>query len=119
MSEDVDLLLTLADAVQGEIDDVVLLGMGGSSLAPEVMRQTFGGERFHVLDTTHPAAIRAVQAKLDLERTLFVSASKSGGTLETRSHTDYFWELAPRGAQWGAMTRPGSGTERLRAGGGA
>ena len=47
---------------------------------------------FHVLDTTHPAAIRALEAQLDLERTLFVSASKSGSTLETRSHTDYFWE---------------------------
>ena len=65
--------------VEGAIDDVVLLGMGGSSLAPEVLRQSFGGERFHVLDTTHPAAIRALQAKLDLERTLFISASKSGG----------------------------------------
>jgi hypothetical protein len=111
--EDVDLALTLADAVEGTVDDVVLLGMGGSSLAPEVLRQSFGGERFHVLDTTHPAAIRDVQAKLDLERTLFVSASKSGGTLETRSHTDYFWKLAPRGPQWVAITDPGSELEKL------
>jgi transaldolase/glucose-6-phosphate isomerase len=106
--EDVDLLLALADAVSGEIDDVVLLGMGGSSLAPEVLRQTFGGERFHVLDTTHPAAIRALQSRLDLHRTLFVPASKSGTTLETRSHTEYFWKLAPRGSQWVAITDPGS-----------
>jgi transaldolase/glucose-6-phosphate isomerase len=111
--EDVDLVLTLADAVEGEVDDVVLLGMGGSSLAPEVMRQTFGGERFHVLDTTHPQAIRDLQATLNLERTLFVSASKSGGTLETRSHTDYFWKLAPRGSQWVAITDPGSSLEEL------
>src|SRR5262249_4935256 len=68
--EDVDLLLTLPDAVEGAIDDVVLLGMGGSSLAPEVLRQSFGAERFHVLDTTHPAAIRELQSRLDLERTL-------------------------------------------------
>jgi transaldolase/glucose-6-phosphate isomerase len=111
--EDVDLMLTLADAVEGTVDDVVLLGMGGSSLAPEVLRQTFGGERFHVLDTTHPAAIRDLQARLNLERTLFVSASKSGGTLETRSHTDYFWKLAPRGRQWVAITDPGSALEQL------
>jgi Phosphoglucose isomerase len=111
--EDVDLLLTLPDAVEGAVDDVVLFGMGGSSLAPEVLRQSFGGERFHVLDTTHPAAIRDVQAKLDLTRTLFVSASKSGGTLETRSHTDYFWKLAPRGAQWVAITDPGSELEKV------
>jgi hypothetical protein len=111
--EDVDLLLTLPDQVEDAIDDVVLLGMGGSSLAPEVMRQTFGGERFHVLDTTHPAAIRDLQARLNLERTLFVSASKSGGTLETRSHTDYFWKLAPRGRQWVAITDPGSELEAL------
>ena len=47
---------------------------------------------FHVLDTTHPQAIRELEAGLDLERTLFVSASKSGSTLETRSHADYFWK---------------------------
>ena len=52
----------------------------------------FGVDRFHVLDTTHPAAIRALESTLDLEDTLFISSSKSGSTLETRSHTDYFWE---------------------------
>jgi glucose-6-phosphate isomerase len=113
MSEDVEDLLALADDVAGEVDDIVLLGMGGSSLAPEVLRQTFGGERLHVLDTTHPAAIRAVQSRLDLERTLFVSASKSGTTLETRSHTEYFWKLAPRGSQWVAITDPGSALAKL------
>ena len=75
-----------------EVDDVVLCGMGGSSLAPEVLRRSFDVDWFHVLDTTHPKAIRALEEKLDLERTLFVSSSKSGTTLETRSHTDYFWE---------------------------
>ncbi len=108
MGEDVDLFLALADEVAGEVDDVVLLGMGGSSLAPEVLRQSFGGDRFHVLDTTHPEAIRDLQSRLDLERTLFLSASKSGSTLETRSHTEYFWKLAPRGEQWVAITDPGS-----------
>jgi hypothetical protein len=76
-----------------------------------VLRRAFGGERLHVLDTTHPRAIRALTDRLDLERTLFVSASKSGTTLETRSHTEYFWKLAPRGAQWVAITDPGSELE--------
>jgi len=96
------------------IDTVVLLGMGGSSLAPEVLRRTFGVTGFHVLDTTHPAAIRALEAQLDLERTLFVSASKSGSTLETRSHTDYFWERSgKRGDRFAAVTDPGSQLEAL------
>jgi hypothetical protein len=111
--EDVDLLLTLADDVAGQIDEVVLLGMGGSSLAPEVLRRAFGGERMHVLDTTHPRAIRRLTDALDLRRTLFVSASKSGTTLETRSHTEHFWRLAPRGEQWVAITDPGSELEGL------
>jgi len=113
MRDDVDLLLTVADDVSGQIDDVVLLGMGGSSLAPEVLRRSFGGSRFHVLDTTHPRAIRALEQRLDLRRTLFLSASKSGSTLETRSHTDFFWKRAPRGEQWVAITDPGSQLEEL------
>jgi transaldolase/glucose-6-phosphate isomerase len=113
LRDDVDLLFMLADDVAGQIDDVVLLGMGGSSLAPEVLRRAFGGDRFHVLDTTHPGAIRALQSRLDLGRTLFVVASKSGTTLETRSHADYFWKLAKRGEQWVAITDPGSQLEEL------
>ena len=111
--DDIDLLLTLADSVQGQIDDVVLLGMGGSSLAPEVLRRGFGGERMRVLDTTHPRTIRALADGLNLRRTLFIAASKSGSTLETRSHADYFWKLAPRGEQWVAITDPGSELESL------
>jgi transaldolase / glucose-6-phosphate isomerase len=111
--DDIDLLLTLADAVQGQVDDVVLLGMGGSSLAPEVLRRAFRGERMRVLDTTHPRAIRALADGLNLRRTLFVASSKSGTTLETRSHADYFWKLAPRGEQWVAVTDPGSELESL------
>jgi transaldolase/glucose-6-phosphate isomerase len=113
MREDVDLLLQFADSLVGEIDAVVLLGMGGSSLAPEVFKQSFGAGTFHVLDTTHPRAIRALEAQLDLERTLFVSASKSGSTLETRSHTDYFWKKTGDGQQWVAITDPGSALEDL------
>ena len=112
MSDDVDLLLQFADSVSGRVDDVVLLGMGGSSLAPEVLRRTFGQERFHVLDTTHPQAIRDLETRIDPARTLFVSASKSGSTLETRSHTDYFWERTGRGDNWAAITDPGSSLEK-------
>ncbi|HZQ15866.1 MAG TPA: hypothetical protein VFA82_03745 [Gaiellaceae bacterium] len=114
MAEDVDLLLQFADSVSGRADAVVLLGMGGSSLAPEVIRRTFGVETLHVLDTTHPAAIRALEAKLDLDRTLFLAASKSGSTLETRSHADYFWErTGRRGDLFAAITDPGSPLEQL------
>jgi hypothetical protein len=113
MREDVDLLMQFADSVVDRIDAVVLLGMGGSSLAPEVIKRTFRQETFHVLDTTHPQAIRDLETHLDISRTLFVSASKSGSTLETRSHTDYFWERSPRGDNWVAITDPGSALEQL------
>ncbi len=114
MGEDVDLLLQFADAVVDRVDAIVLLGMGGSSLAPEVIRRTFRQETFHVLDTTHPQAIRELEAKLDSSRTLFISASKSGSTLETRSHTDYFWErTGGNGDLFCAITDPGSALEEL------
>jgi transaldolase / glucose-6-phosphate isomerase len=97
------------NALERDFDAVVLLGMGGSSLAPEVLRRTFAAERFHVLDTTHPTAIRAVEAELDLDRTLFVAASKSGTTLETRCQLDYF--LARGGGTFAAITDPGTELE--------
>jgi transaldolase / glucose-6-phosphate isomerase len=113
MQEDIDLLLQFADSLVDRIDAVVLLGMGGSSLAPEVIKRTFRQETFHVLDTTHPQAIRDLERQLDSSRTLFISASKSGTTLETRSHTDYFWEKNLDGALWVAITDPGSSLETL------
>jgi len=115
MRERVGELASFADAVAQEgLDAVVLLGMGGSSLAPEVLRRTFGSSSLHVLDTTHPQAIRKLETTIDLERTLFVSASKSGSTLETRSHTDYFWQRAgERGERFVAITDPGSPLEVL------
>jgi len=97
-----------------QFDDAVLLGMGGSSLAPEVLRRAFAVESFHVLDTTHPEAIRRLEQSLDLERTLFLVSSKSGSTLETRSHLEYFWErTGGRGEQFAAITDPGSELERV------
>ncbi|HEV8251591.1 MAG TPA: hypothetical protein VGQ15_16590 [Gaiellaceae bacterium] len=104
MRERVDDLLAFAASI--EFDDALLLGMGGSSLAPLVLARSFGAERFHVLDTTHPAAIRRLEESLDLERTLFVVSSKSGTTIETRCHFDYF--RAKGGGTFVAVTDPGS-----------
>ncbi|MFN0148640.1 MAG: bifunctional transaldolase/phosoglucose isomerase [Dehalococcoidia bacterium] len=95
----------------------VLLGMGGSSLAPEVLHATFGVAPgmldLKVLDTTDPRQIADVEASIDLATTLFIVASKSGGTIETRSQFDYFWEKLPDGAHYVAITDPGSGLEQL------
>jgi transaldolase / glucose-6-phosphate isomerase len=113
MEERVDELRSFAEEAV-HFEAVVLLGMGGSSLAPEVLRRTVGAERFHVLDTTHPAAVRRLAEALEPKRTLFLVASKSGTTLETRCHLDFFW---PRGGKRGdsfvAITDPGSELEAL------
>jgi len=98
--------------------DAVLLGMGGSSLGPEVIRRSFGqipgGLRLQVLDSTHPDVIRAVQDSVDLEKTIFVVSSKSGGTLETLSHYRHFASLANPN-QFVIVTDPESPLERLAA----
>jgi glucose-6-phosphate isomerase len=106
-------LEAFAERAADEFSDVVLLGMGGSSLAPEVIRQTFKSESFHVLDTTHPAALRALEREIDPERTLFLAASKSGSTVETMSHLAYFWERVGRPEHFAAITDPGSQLEEL------
>ena len=104
----------------------VLLGMGGSSLAPEVMRRMLGVASgaldLAVLDNTSPAAVRAVAGSHDPRRTLFLVSSKSGGTIEVASFERYFfeWVSAARGAEAGrafvAITDPGSPLSRLAAG---
>lgn len=103
---------------------VVLLGMGGSSLAPEVFQATFGNAPGYpeliVLDSTHPSAVAAVDGRIDLEHTLFLVASKSGTTLETLSFFRYFWnrlvtEGLPQGSRFVALTDPGSRLEDLAA----
>jgi glucose-6-phosphate isomerase len=102
-----------ADA-RKRFDTFVLLGMGGSSLAPEVLKRTFGAKQLHVLDTTHPAMIRHAEKSLDLSKTMFIVSSKSGGTLETLSHFAYFWEkTGANGEQFVAITDPGSALEQL------
>jgi glucose-6-phosphate isomerase len=98
------------ESLDRDYEDVVLLGMGGSSLAPEVIRRMFGISGFHVLDTTHPSAIRRLEQRVDIGKTLFIAASKSGTTLETRCQLDYF--LA-RGGTFAAITDPGTELEEL------
>src|SRR2546430_192077 len=110
-----DLLRFVEDVTApGVIDTFVLLGMGGSSLAPHVLAKTFDAGSFHVLDTTHPAAIRDATESLDLESTLFIAASKSGTTVQTRFHLDYFGGRAgKRGGGFVAIPDPGSELESL------
>ncbi|NIM89971.1 MAG: bifunctional transaldolase/phosoglucose isomerase [Candidatus Aminicenantes bacterium] len=97
MQERLGDFISLANQVKGEsVSQVVLLGMGGSSLAPDVFQKTFGQAEGYpelvVLDSTHPSAVKSVEDKLDLNRTLFVVSSKSGTTLETLSLFRYFWK---------------------------
>jgi glucose-6-phosphate isomerase len=97
--------------------DVVLLGMGGSSLAPEVLRRSFKHRpdrpALHVLDSTDAGAIRDIQAAVDVERTLFIVSSKSGGTIEPLSLFAHFFSLVGEGRNFVAITDPGSGLEEL------
>jgi glucose-6-phosphate isomerase len=115
MLEHVDDLRGFVDEVKGDgFTHAALLGMGGSSLGPEVIRGSFGkldgGLELHVLDSTDPAAVKALEDAVDLDKTLFVVSSKSGGTVETLSHMRYFYErTGGNGAQFVAVTDPGSG----------
>ena len=101
---------------------VVLLGMGGSSLAAEVFQATQGTRKGYpeliVLDSTHPDAIRAVEERIDPGQTLFIVSSKSGGTIETLSFFHYFWEKfhaldETPGRRFVAITDPGTPLEAL------
>jgi len=101
--------LSFAEQVLAGVTDVLLLGMGGSSLAPEVMRRAFASTSFHVLDSTHPKAVRRLASELDPATTLVLVSSKSGSTIETRSHLDFFWKWAgEQGKRFVAVTDPGS-----------
>ena len=95
--------------------DVVLCGMGGSSLAPEVFRRSWPDHRLtlHVLDSTHPDVVKATTDAIDLEKTLFVISSKSGGTIETLSQFKHFHALQSDGAHFAAVTDPGTSLAEL------
>ncbi|MDQ6811878.1 MAG: glucose-6-phosphate isomerase [Actinomycetota bacterium] len=118
MLGEVEDLRAFADEVRDEgIRDVVLLGMGGSSLAPEVLRRCFAPRpqrpRLHVLDSTDSCAIRAVTHRIEPRRTLFLVSSKSGGTIEPLSLFAHFWSLVGEGQNFVAITDPGSGLAAL------
>lgn len=117
-----DLAAFARDAAGDGMRHVVLLGMGGSSLAPEVFQRTFGNAggslALLVLDSTHPAAVRAVDGAIDLRRTLFLVSSKSGTTTETLSLFRYFWHRvagvsAKPGEHFVAITDPETPLVRL------
>ena len=112
-----------SDVKKRGFTDVVLLGMGGSSLGPEVLGSTFGRQsgwpRFHMLDSTDPAQIKAIEDAIDLAKTLFIVSSKSGSTLEPNIFADYFFDRVSAargkdkaGEHFIAVTDPGSSLER-------
>ncbi len=114
----------LTDAVRREgFTDVLLLGMGGSSLCPEVLASTFGPQEgfptLHVLDSTDPAQILSFERRVDLQRTLFLVSSKSGTTLEPNILLEYFFARvrdivgSGAGARFLAVTDPGSHLEKV------
>ena len=113
-------LTDLANEVKSAgFSDILLLGMGGSSLCPEVLALTFpqtsGFPRLHILDSTDPAQVRSIEKKVDLAKTLFIVSSKSGSTLEPNIYKQYFFERVQRtlgadkaGSRFIAITDPGS-----------
>ncbi|MGI8845983.1 MAG: glucose-6-phosphate isomerase [Thermoleophilaceae bacterium] len=112
--EGADDLIAFVEAVKADgFTHAALLGMGGSSLGPEVIRRSCtdaDGLELHVLDSTDPGAIHALEAAIDLAKTLFVVSSKSGGTVETLSHMKHFYDATSgNGDQFVAVTDPGSG----------
>ncbi len=113
-------LKALADELKGGgFSDILLLGMGGSSLCPEVLSLTYpqtpGFPRLHILDSTDPAQIRSIEKKVNLAKTLFIVSSKSGSTLEPNIYKQYFFERVQQtvgadkaGSRFIAITDPGS-----------
>ncbi len=104
--------------------DAVVLGMGGSSLGPEVLAETFarrpGFPKLRVLDSTDPAQVRTMESRIDIANTLFIVSSKSGGTTEPNAMKDYFFAQVSRaigaekaGHRFIAVTDPGSSLEKV------
>jgi len=120
-------LTSIAEEVRRErFSHVLLLGMGGSSLCPEVLKMSFGQlegyPELHVLDSTDPAQLKAFEAKVDLSRTLCIVSSKSGGTLEPNIFKEYFFEriqqavgVGEAGNRFIAITDPGSKMQQVAA----
>jgi transaldolase/glucose-6-phosphate isomerase len=116
-----------ADLKKAKFKHALLLGMGGSSLCPEVLRMTFGKVKgfpeLHVLDSTDPAQIKAIEAKVDLKSTICIVSSKSGSTLEPNIYKQYFFEQIKKkvgakeaGNRFIAITDPGSKMQQVAEG---
>ena len=112
-----------ADVKGAGFSDVLLLGMGGSSLGAEVLAHSFGSRpdypRLQIVDSTDPAQLRRIESSIDLTRTLFIVSSKSGGTLEPNIFKQYFFErasaalgAAQAAKHFIAITDPGSSVEK-------
>ena len=120
-----DQLTKVAKEVQSRgFEHVLLLGMGGSSLCPEVLHMTFGRTplfpTLHVLDSTDPAQVKAFEHQIDIPKTLFIVSSKSGSTLEPNIFKQYFFERTKQavgatkaGSQFIAITDPGSKMQQV------
>ncbi|HXI04946.1 MAG: bifunctional transaldolase/phosoglucose isomerase [Bradyrhizobium sp.] len=116
-----------ARRVKGQkFTDAVVLGMGGSSLGPEVLAETFpprsGFPKLHVLDSTDPSQVRSMEAAVDMAKTLFIVSSKSGGTTEPNAMKDYFYDRVAKaigkdkaGHRFIAVTDSGSSLEKVAA----
>jgi transaldolase/glucose-6-phosphate isomerase len=113
-----------AEVKKAKFSHVLLLGMGGSSLCPEVMQMTFGKQaghpEFHVLDSTDPAQVKAFEEKINVARSLFIVSSKSGGTLEPNIFKQYFFKRVQQvvgaqkaGSRFIAITDPGSKMQQV------
>jgi transaldolase/glucose-6-phosphate isomerase len=121
----IDALKQIADDVKkARFKHALLLGMGGSSLCPEVLRMTFGKIKgfpeLHVLDSTDPAQIKAIEARVDLKSTICIVSSKSGSTLEPNIYKQYFFERVKAkvgekeaGNRFIAITDPGSKMQQV------
>ncbi len=123
-SADLPALQAFQDEIKAEgFQHILLLGMGGSSLGPEVLAETFGRQagfpELLVLDSTDPAQIAALHARVDLTKTLCIVSSKSGGTLEPNIFKAYFWDAMQKavgdkaGQHFVAVTDPGSKMQRV------
>jgi transaldolase / glucose-6-phosphate isomerase len=119
-----DLKKLAADVKSAGFTDILLLGMGGSSLCPEVLDKTFGHiagfPQLHVLDSTDPAQVKAFDSKVNPAKTLFIVSSKSGSTLEPNIFKQYFFERTTQsvgkekaGSHFIAITDPGSKMEQV------
>ena len=122
MQDYINELKDFADEVKKDFNNIILLGMGGSSLAPEVFFKTFGKKKGYpalkVLDSTHPLSVRKILDNFDLKKSLFIVSSKSGGTTETMSFFYAFYNAlmmfgANPGNHFIAITDKGSSLEML------